>query len=101
MSVDYYTDLVKDMKIGGCHQFSKRHQNPILRFGRAEAGAMSCRMARLLLKTLESMATPCSAKAQGVLLRTLPQLEVTNCDLKDFALINWDARAKAFGSQQK
>jgi len=38
-------------------------------------------IACLLLKTLESIATPCSVKTIGRYL-TPPQLEVTNCDLK-------------------
>jgi len=38
-------------------------------------------IASSLLKTLESIATPCSVKTIGRYL-TPPQLEVTNCDLK-------------------
>src|SRR6266852_913610 len=40
------------------------------------------RMARLLRRTLEGMATPCSVKSYGAVRRSPPQLEITNCDFK-------------------
>jgi hypothetical protein len=39
------------------------------------------RIARLLRSTLDNIATPCSVKAYGLVLRP-PQLAVTICDLK-------------------
>ena len=40
-------------------------------------------MARLLFRTLDSMATPCSVNAKDKYLECWPLFKVTNCDLKD------------------
>ena len=52
-------------------------------------------MARLLLNTLDSIATPCSVKAYGLALRLPPQLEITICDFKlaNSLSVNWNIKS--------
>ena len=53
---------------------------------KARMMAMLTSMAAALLRTLESMATPCSVKAYGCRRRPIlaAELEVANCDLQFF-----------------
>jgi hypothetical protein len=59
-----------------------------LNFRKARMIAMFTWMAFSLLRTLESIATPCSVKARGAYrLPPHPNLEVTICDLKIWASV--------------
>jgi hypothetical protein len=56
--------------------------------------SMFTNVARLLLRTLESMATPCSVNAYGRVLRP-PQIDVTICDFKlaNSSLVSWNMKS--------
>jgi hypothetical protein len=74
-------------------------------FAQADARmmAMLTWMARLLRRTLESMATPCSVKANGRYFRCCPRpsFKVTICDLKTSASASLTWNMKSSGNRAR
>jgi len=74
-------------------QLELRTQNSQLSFCQLSSTA------RLLLRTLDSMATPCSVKAMGGYLKPiLSALEVTNCDLQFSSYFFVNSNMKSSGN---